>query len=280
MPLPAPWLRQISGEVQLPVSGTPLLAWECLQNAFDAMSSGVPSFVLSCEQSRAVDARAVSHYGMTGLVLMENAGRGCAQYLRHWGISGPVVICCGKGNNAGDGFVVARHLDLQGASVRVLLWCPPDALEGDALVNYHIIERSGIVIQHADQVSQGTIITWLAEADWIIDALLGTGARGELRAPMDLAVTLMNRASSRKLAIDAPTGLDCDTGEPGSITFVADYTCTFVAAKTGLVLPHARPYVGELLVVGIGVPRQMLEDLAREQGVKQDRELVDNGAGE
>ena len=147
-------------------------------------------------------------------------------------------------------------------------------------MNYRIIERSGIVIQRADRVSQDTVIAWFAEADWIIAALLGTGARGELRSPFDLAVMLMNRAPGRKLAIDAPTGLDCDTGEPGGTTFAANYTCTFVAAKTGLVLPQARPYVGELQVVGIGVPRQMLEDLAREQGVIQDRELVDNGAGE
>ncbi|MCH2402217.1 MAG: NAD(P)H-hydrate epimerase [Pirellulales bacterium] len=244
------------------------------------MSSGVPSFLLNCAQSRAVDARAISHYGMSGLVLMENAGSGCAHWLRQWGINGPVVICCGKGNNAGDGFVVARHLDLQGATVRVLLWCSPDALEGDALVNYRIIERSGIVIQRADRVSQDTVIAWFAEADWIIDALLGTGARGELRSPFDLAVMLMNRAPGRKLAIDAPTGLDCDTGKAGGTTFVANYTCTFVAAKTGLVLPQAQPYVGELQVVGIGIPRRMLEDLARDQDRKQDGEFVDNGAGE
>ncbi|MBB77293.1 MAG: NAD(P)H-hydrate epimerase [Planctomycetaceae bacterium] len=244
------------------------------------MSSGVPSFVLNCAQARAVDARAVAHYGISGLVLMENAGSGCSQWLRHLGIRGPVVICCGKGNNAGDGFVIARHLDLHGATVRVLLWCPPDVLEGDALVNYRIIERSGITIERADRMSQATVVSWLSEADWIIDALLGTGARGELRAPLDLAVMLMNRAPSRKLAIDAPTGLDCDTGEPGRITFVADYTCTFVAAKAGLVLPQARSYVGELQVIGIGIPRRMLEDLAREQDRNQGRTLVDNGAGE
>ena len=244
------------------------------------MSTGVPSFVLSCEQARAVDARAVASYGMTGLVLMENAGHGCAQWLRHWGINGPVVICCGKGNNAGDGFVIARHLDLHGATVRVLLWCPPESLEGDALVNYRIIERSDIVIERADQASRGTLIAWLAEADWIIDALLGTGARGELRPPLDTAVTLMNQASTRKLAIDAPSGLDCDTGKPARVTFVADYTCTLVAAKTGLVQPNARPYVGELQVVGIGLPRKMLADLARDHDTEQNRELVDHGAGE
>ena len=97
------------------------------------------SLLLSREQSRAVDRRAIDHYGMTGLVLMENAGRGCARWLRRWGVSGPVVICCGKGNNAGDGFVIARHLELHGVDVRVLLWCPSESLAGDALANYRIL---------------------------------------------------------------------------------------------------------------------------------------------
>src|SRR6476620_11282136 len=99
---------------------------------------------LSREAARELDRRAVDEYGMTGLMLMENAGRGVADRLCELGISGPVVICCGQGNNGGDGFVVARHLDLRGHAVRVLLFSDPSRLKGDAEVNYRIVERSGL----------------------------------------------------------------------------------------------------------------------------------------
>lgn len=85
----------------------------------------MPPPFLTREQVRAVDRRAIDEYGMSGLVLMENAGRGCADVLCRIGIAGPVVICCGRGNNGGDGFVIARHLDLRGIVVRVLAWCEP-----------------------------------------------------------------------------------------------------------------------------------------------------------
>src|SRR5213593_3594583 len=95
-----------------------------------------PALILNREQVREVDRRAIDEYGMSGLVLMENAGRGCADKLCELGIAGPVVICCGKGNNAGDGFVIARHLDLRGVAVKVVLWSDPAELQGDAGANY------------------------------------------------------------------------------------------------------------------------------------------------
>ncbi|MAV34083.1 MAG: NAD(P)H-hydrate epimerase [Planctomycetaceae bacterium] len=233
------------------------------------MSFDIRSLLLTREQSRAVDRQAVAQYGMTGLVLMENAGRGCADWLRHWGVAGTVVVCCGKGNNAGDGFVIARHLDLHEVAVRVLLWCSPDSLEGDALANYRILQRSGISVEYVATAHRDALADWFSDADWIVDALLGTGARGEPRSPFDEAISIMNQARGRKLAIDVPSGLDCDTGEPAGTTFVADYTCTLVAAKPGLVSQRARPFVGQLQVVGIGLPRQMMEELATLQDAKQ-----------
>ena len=98
---------------------------------------------LDRRQSQEVDQWAVTEYGMTGLVLMENAGRGVADLLCQWGIAGPVAICCGRGNNGGDGFVIARHLDLRGHAVRVGLWCDPATLQGDAAANYAILAALG-----------------------------------------------------------------------------------------------------------------------------------------
>src|SRR4051812_36735642 len=101
---------------------------------------------LSRAEVREVDRRAIDDYGMSGLVLMENAGRGCADVLCQIGCRGPVTIVCGKGNNAGDGFVIARHLDLRGIAVKAILLGSSSQLRGDAAVNYKILARSGVTI--------------------------------------------------------------------------------------------------------------------------------------
>src|SRR5437773_11086256 len=106
----------------------------------------MPIRPLSRSEVREVDRRAIDELGMSGLVLMENAGRGCVDVLCRVGCRGPVVVVCGKGNNAGDGFVIARHLDLRGVRVKVLLLGPPDELRGDAAANYTIMQRSGLQI--------------------------------------------------------------------------------------------------------------------------------------
>src|SRR4051794_27827082 len=103
---------------------------------------------LSRAEVRQVDRRAIAEYGMSGLVLMENAGRGCADVLCQLGCKGSVAIVCGKGNNAGDGFVMARHLDLRGVPVQVVLVGASGDLRGDAAANYAIVSKAGISIEH------------------------------------------------------------------------------------------------------------------------------------
>lgn len=210
---------------------------------------------LTRDQVREVDRRAIEEYGMSGLVLMENAGRGCADTLCRLGISGPVVICCGKGNNAGDGFVIARHLDLRGFAAKVLLWCDPGQLTGDAATNYRILTKMDLPIFAYSGVHDASrLAAHLNGADWIVDGLLGTGARGEPRPPLDEVISQLNQHGAKKLAIDLPSGLDCDTGAAASVTFRADHTCTFVAAKPGLLAPQAKSVVGEIHVLDIGAP--------------------------
>src|SRR5712692_7343875 len=101
---------------------------------------------LSRDEVRAFDRRAIEELGIPGVVLMENAGRGAAELLLSLGIHGTVVVCCGKGNNGGDGFVIARHLHNHEVPVRVLLFAQPEELTGDAAINYRIIERMGLPI--------------------------------------------------------------------------------------------------------------------------------------
>lgn len=217
---------------------------------------------LNREQSRNVDRRAIHELGMSGLVLMENAGRGVVDKLFQFGIPGPVVICCGKGNNGGDGFVIARHLDLRHQEVRVLLFADPAELTGDALANYRLLRHCDIPVQlFSSQSTADEIAAALPKRGWIVDALLGTGATGNPRAPIDQALLAMNAASARKLAVDLPSGLDCDTGQPGEPTFRAEHTCTFVAPKTGFYATGAEAYTGVIHVIDIGAPRPLVEDI-------------------
>jgi NAD(P)H-hydrate epimerase len=218
--------------------------------------------VLSREQVRDVDRRAIQQYGMSGLVLMENAGRGCVDKLFELGIDGPVVICCGKGNNAGDGFVIARHLDLRGAAAKVLLWSDPAELQGDAATNFRILEKTDVpIVLFAGPHDSARLAGELAGVDWIVDGLLGTGARGEPRPPLDAVIDQLNACTAKKLAIDLPSGLDCDTGQPAKHTFRADHTCTIVAAKPGFFTDAAKPYVGQIHVLDIGAPRKLIEEI-------------------
>ena len=216
--------------------------------------------VLSREQVRRVDRIAMEKYGISGVVLMENAGRGVVDLLRGEGIGGPVAICCGKGNNAGDGFVIARHLELGGFEASVLLWADPEELRGDAKVNFDILKHTNVPIISAGDSPQ-LVEDTLSAADWILDALLGTGATGEPRPPFDAAISQINAADGRKLAVDVPSGLDCDNGTAASCCVKADITASFVAAKPGFFKNDGPEKVGRLHVLQIGAPMTILEEL-------------------
>lgn len=241
---------------------------------------------ISRDESRQIDRRAAEEYGIPSLILMENAGRGVADVLERLGIFGPVVICCGKGNNAGDGFVAVRHLDLRGHTVRVLVWADPSELSGDAGVNLQILGKTDVSIvffaaQHESAGSGAPRRTGadlrrtvgeprralgeeLAGAAWIVDALLGTGARGEPRPPLDAVIDQLNAAAAPILAIDLPSGLDCDTGQAARHTIRAAHTCTFVAPKRGFDAPGAAVYTGQVHVLDIGAPRKLIREVLGE----------------
>jgi NAD(P)H-hydrate epimerase len=219
--------------------------------------------VLTRTQVRELDRRASEVYGIAGLALMENAGRGVADKLLALGARGPVVVCCGKGNNGGDGFVIARHLDGQGVPVRVLLWGDPAELTGDAAANCQAVLKCGLPLAYGPHAPSAERLSAMLEgAEWIVDALLGTGFTGALRAPLAAAIAAINAHPAPKLAVDLPSGLDADTGAAAEPTIRARHTCTFVAAKPGLLEPGAALYVGELSVLPIGIPRALLTEIA------------------
>jgi NAD(P)H-hydrate epimerase len=216
---------------------------------------------LSREEVRAVDRRAIDEFGMPGVVLMENAGRGAAAALMGLGVRGTVLICCGKGNNGGDGFVIARHLDNHRIPVRVLLFSRPEELAGDAALNYQILARSGVplAVRAEPAPDLAVLRRELNAAEWVVDALFGTGLSGPVKPPFDQIIATINDCRARVLAVDLPSGLDCDTGQPLGPTVKAEHTVTFVAPKKGFAQPTASAWVGRVHVVDIGVPRRLLD---------------------
>jgi NAD(P)H-hydrate epimerase len=224
---------------------------------------------LTREMVRELDRRAIEEFGIPGIVLMENAGRGAAEKLCELGVHGRVVICCGPGNNGGDGFVIARHLDLRGIETQVLCWgWQPELIAGgqrppgkpnDAAVNLQILIKSNFNVSF--QLPPQELSTFFDGADWILDALLGTGSHGEPRSPLDEVIATINSSGSKVLAIDLPSGLDCNTGKAANHIIRAAHTCTFVAPKPGFFVPDAQQYTGQIHTIEIGAPRALEEEM-------------------
>jgi len=212
------------------------------------------------EEVRRVDAWAIDRIGVPGVVLMENAGRSCAELAlqKLAGVTGPrVCIFCGAGNNGGDGYVIARHLLNAGVQTTVVLCGDREKVQGDARINLEILERLGHSVVQIDASEKGAldrIRTLGRDANLVVDALFGTGLRGELKHPYRAIIEAINDLRRPVLAVDIPSGLDCDTGEPLGAAIRAAYTVTFVAVKKGfLASGGAKDFVGELYVASIGV---------------------------
>jgi NAD(P)H-hydrate epimerase len=212
-----------------------------------------------------VDKAAIERYHMAGIVLMENAGRNAAAMIRDlYGKTGRALICCGPGNNGGDGCVIARHLHNAGWFVRLLITGDVPRMTPDMKANFAIVEAMGLERTIAlDLDRQRSMANSIQADEVLIDALLGTGFRGTVRSPTAELIETMNSVEKRAMvAIDVPSGLDCDTGVPSNATIEADLTITFVATKTGFTKDVAAPFVGRVEVADIGVPRELISEIA------------------
>ncbi len=220
------------------------------------------SVVLTREQVRRLDRLAIEEYGIPGVVLMENAGRSVAEVvLQACPPDGLVVILCGGGNNGGDGYVVARHLANAGRRVAVYATKDPARLAGDAAIQACIAQRMDLDIEvlTGAQAAADACRLW-AGAAVVVDAILGTGFSGEIRSPLADVIEACNSvAGASIIAVDVPSGLDCETGRPANPTVRADTTVTFVARKAGFGHPDAAPFLGRVLVGDIGAPRSLLD---------------------
>lgn len=210
---------------------------------------------LTRDQVRDVDHRAIHEYAIPGVVLMENAAIACVRVISEMlpDIAGkPVLILCGGGNNGGDGFAIARHLSIAQAKVTIGLMGDPEVSRDEALSNWRIVKAMKIPSQQATP-------ELIAKNKWslIVDALFGTGLSRPPRDPFPAMASAVNASGSPVLAVDVPSGLDCDTGKPLGACINATRTVTFVAAKVGFDAPEAATYLGELTVAGIGCPVEL-----------------------
>ncbi len=209
--------------------------------------------VIDSRHMRALETNA-EYFGISLLQLMENAGRNVAlEISARFKPNRKIAIFCGLGGNGGDGFVLARHLTAMGFKVTVVLvGRSRDISHEAAIANWLVLQTLGdIPILEVDDSSNFPKV----EADIVVDALLGTGTKGNLRQPILQAVEYINALTAAKVAIDIPTGIDSDTGEVLGKAVKADVTVTFYKAKEGL--KNAKKYVGELIVRDIGLPTVM-----------------------
>ena len=215
---------------------------------------------LSREELREIDRRAARDFGLPTLLLMENAGRGAALILETTlPPDAKIVVVCGMGNNGGDGGVVARHLDGAGFSVRVVRLGDPAKASPDAATQADILQKAAIHQEvWDDRVDSVTLDALFAGADWIVDALLGTGLSRPVEGVSREVIAAMNRSKKPILSLDIPSGLDADRGEPLGDAVQATITATFVAPKLGFGHPGASRSTGRVEVVAIGVPSAIL----------------------
>ena len=210
-------------------------------------------------EMRALDRTTIEDYGIPGVVLMENAGRGAVQsMLDAWGpVAGrKYVIFCGKGNNGGDGLVVARHLANMGAEVRVRLFS--EEMKGDAAVNLSSARKMGLDVRLLSEDLKAEV-SEVRHADAVIDAIFGTGLASETGRPYSAVIDMINADARRVLAVDMPSGVDSDRGRIMGVAVKADITATFGLPKRGLYMYPGAQLAGEVKVIDISIPAGAVE---------------------
>lgn len=217
--------------------------------------------LLTAAQMRAVDNQVVTETGIPSIVLMENAGRQVAEVAATFlekSQGRKIAILTGKGNNAGDGFVAARYLSNLGYKVRLFLCARAEELVHDALANYRICEQLGIDMQEVDEQYLPKLRFGLSLTDLVVDALLGTGIRGEPQGIMAQVIQLVNEVEKPVLAVDVPSGLDASIGTAYRPCIKANMTVTFAAPKVGLFIHPGVRQTGLVYVANIGIPPKIL----------------------
>lgn len=220
--------------------------------------------IVSAEEMRGIDRRASQEYGVTSLILMENAGIRVVEVAETFLENCPlrrVVIVAGKGNNGGDGLVVARHLMNSGAQVDTFLLGDPQEMPPDTLVNYEILKKMGArLFPLKDEDGLNRLFLSTLSADLIIDALYGISFRGPLREFDSQVVSIMNQSRKPIVAVDIPSGVEADTGRVTGEAVRASWTVTLALPKLGLLVEPGCSFAGRVTVADISIPSRLLSE--------------------
>lgn len=212
---------------------------------------------VTVKQIQRLDRIAIEHFGIPSLVLMENAGRCVAQEtLKLLKRQRRVCIVCGLGNNAGDGFVAARHLINHGCRVDVILIGDGKKLKSDAAVNYALLRKTRVPVFQARKVSK-RVIGSLKSATVTVDAIFGVGLNRRIGEPYKAFIEAINRHARKVVAVDTPSGLDATSGKIFGACVKADKTVTFTLLKKGFNKNHGPAFTGNIVIVDIGIPKAL-----------------------
>jgi NAD(P)H-hydrate epimerase len=221
--------------------------------------------VLNTAQMRDADRRTIDEIGIPSLVLMENAGRQAVAAMEAMYsdlLERQVAILCGRGNNGGDGFVVARTLVQRGVDVAVFLIGRVSEVRGDARVNLEILGRLGLtVVEIADSQAWELHFSEVGDCTLIVDAIFGTGLNAPISGFIESVVTDVNESGIPVVSIDLPSGLSADSSDPIGPSIEAELTITLAAPKLPLVLPPAEIHAGDIVIADIGIPGDVIEAL-------------------
>ncbi len=218
-------------------------------------------YVLKADEMRELDKLTINEIGIEDKVLMENAGRSVYSVIRDImdDVAGlKAVVVAGKGNNGGDGFVVARYLYNDGADVVVYIIGKKDEVKGTARKNLEILEKLEVETVELQTEDDLTVFEFdVMSADIVVDAIFGTGFKGDVKGLHAEVIDIINDAEGLVVSVDMPSGVDSDTGEVGSTAVTADFTVTMAFPKLGQLLYPGKLYVGELVVANIGIPEEL-----------------------
>lgn len=216
--------------------------------------------LVTAQQIKNIDRRAIREFGIPGTVLMENAATAILAEMERFfdGLSGVKIgIICGKGNNGGDGMALARRLRIRGVPVRVALLAPFSAFSGEAKVNLSILRKMDVeILPNANSRALADIMEW---SDILVDAMLGVGLSAPLKGAYAQAAMMLNISGRPVVAVDIPTGINADTGAMMGSAVRADLTLTMALPKRGLVLHPGASYAGQVRVADIGIPAEAID---------------------
>lgn len=227
-------------------------------------------YAVTAAEMQALDRATIEEFGLPGRLLMENAGREAARlFLAHFGERarrGGAAVACGRGNNGGDGFVIARVLRQAGIPVSVYLFADASRLQGEALDNFRLLGKLSLPVREVpDSARLAACKEELRRAAVWIDALLGTGLSADLQGFLREVVEFLDSLERPVFAVDLPSGLDADTGRPRGACLRAEVTATFGFPKIGLLLYPGASFTGRLEVCDIGIPEVLVERLRPRQ---------------